>query len=163
MNKYFLLIALFAVTGCSRKTTVEVSQKPLTNAEILKTAKVDKYKIASPYGHEFTVEVTRFSGNEQSYNNTCKVTYILTNTGNKDFNHREIYSNNSTSKVVKEGDPSIIFEFATADGKRIQKTQFLYDDIAVGRSSEVHNVSIDVGLRSCDGEVKPIEIQYKQQ
>ncbi len=157
------MIALLVATGCGRKTTVAVVEKPLTTADLVKTAKVEKYVITSPYGHEFTIEVTRFDAQEQSYNNTCKVTYIVTNTGNKDFMHRETFNVANGGKTIKDGEPSLIFEFTTADGKKIQKPQFFYDDISVGRSSEVRNLSIDVGLRNCDGEVKPVRIQYKEQ
>jgi hypothetical protein len=162
MNKLILIaVLLFTVTGCARKTKVTIEQKP-AHEPIVRTVKADQYRITSPFGHEFTVDVTRFPKEDHGYNNTCKINYIITNSGGKDFRHRELF-NASGSKIAKSGEPSIVFEFTTSDGKKIEKTQSIYFDISSGRSSEVYTMSIDVGLGTCEGEVKPVCIQYEEQ
>ncbi len=162
MNKLTLLLALLLTAGCGRKTEVTIEQKPAVPE--VKVLKADRYVISSPYGHEFTVDVTRFPREDHGYNNTCKINYIITNTGSRDFQHREAFpASAATGKMVKNSEPSIVFEFTTSDGKKIEKTQSIYFDISAGRSSEVYTMSIDVGQGTCEGEVEPVRIQYHEQ
>lgn len=153
-----LLSILFIATGCSRKTTVTVTdQKPMAS-EKAAVVQTEHYKVTTSFGHEFMVDVSRFPKEDHGYNNSCKINYIITNTGTRAFLHREEFANGKSSK---SNEPAIVFEFHTADGKTIQKTQAIYFDIAPGRSSEVYTMSVDVGMGSCEGEAKPVEIRYR--
>jgi hypothetical protein len=159
MNKLLPVLALLlTTTGCARKTTIAVKNTKPMASEKAAVVQTDHYKVTTTFGHEFMVDVTRFPKEDHGYNNTCKINYIITNTGTREFLHREEFASGKSSK---SNEPAIVFEFHTSDGKKIQKTQAIYFDIAPGRSSEVYTMSIDVGMGACDGEVRPVEIRYR--
>lgn len=146
--------------GCSPKKVVTQAPKTKTFS--------NSYEISSPYGHKFRIEVDYIAKDLNTLNNGCEAQYIITNIGDKDFIREERFP---IGDVIINGsklqnfvfDPSLIFEFTTSDGKKIESSETLFHKILIGKSSSANSVSIDAGLRVCTGEVKPIRIDYRKE
>ena len=142
--------------------------KTTTSNETPKTKTfTNNYEIASPHGHRFKIEVDYIARDLNTLSNDCRAQYIVTNIGTKDYIREERFLAvkkviNGVSMQNEDFDPSLIFEFSTSDGKIIEASETMFDNILVGKSTEAKRVDINAGIRICVGEVKPIRINYRK-
>lgn len=162
-NFVLLLVILFA--SCS--TVINKTQKTQSVQQPPQNKHRNSYTLTSIIGHKFEIEIDYGAKSTPYLNNKCEAQFIITNIGTKDFIANEKFtadkvSTNATfTHLVKYFQPHIVFEFKTSDGKLVEGIENIYDDIPVGKSSQSHRVSINVGDRQCVGEIKPIKFGYK--
>ena len=160
-----ILFLVFIILSCSPK--VKLTTPPVVQTTPLKKTFSNAYFIDSPHGHKFKIEVDYMVKDINLMNNECKAQYVITNIGTKDFLYEERFP---IGKVTKNGytfeneyfDPSIVFEFTTTDGKKMEASMDLDKNILSRKSSAAESVYIRAGDRVCVGEVKPIRIEYRK-
>lgn len=159
MKSIFLILCLFAIiNGYSQKT------KPKTG-EVSKTKAIsNSYQISSPHGHKFKIEIDYIIRDSKTLSNDCIAQYIITNIGDKDYLREEQFpteKKNIYGGNITDFDPSLIFEFTTSDGKKIEASQNMDENILVGKSTQAKIVRIQAGARLCLGEIKPVRVQFR--
>lgn len=125
--------------------------------------------LTSEIGHKFEIEIDQGAktvpAGEQK--NRCNAQFTITNVGVVDFlGHENFTADKKSTKTsftpkTKYYQPHIVFEFKTTDGKIIDGSVNIQQDIAVGKSSESYSISITVGNRRCIEDVIPIKFAYK--
>lgn len=155
MKKLLVLLASFSLSSCLPNLTPTLA-KPVPEKIIV----TYPYVIESSHGIKLKIEVDElrsFIGN-MGEGNGCGARYIITNVGTKDYIRDEVFT---IGTQKHEFDPSLVFEFTTSDGKKIEVPETLMKNILAGKSTPQERVNVNVGSRTCVGEVKPIRIQYR--
>ena len=160
---YVLTVALFY--GCTQKIVPKTTNSTANDQAPKTKTFTNSYEITSPHGHRFKIEVDYIARELNTLNNGCEAQYMVTNIGTKDYIREEKFL--AEKKVINgistpnvDFEPSLIFEFSTSDGKKIEFSNLMRDNILVGKSTEEQIIRIDAGIRICVGEVKPIRIDY---
>ncbi|MBN8699656.1 MAG: hypothetical protein J0L54_08575 [Chitinophagales bacterium] len=127
----------------------------------------NEFELESGHGHKFKIEIDYIESKNKSDGNTCIAQYMITNIGAKDYIREEKFAAgekiiNGTKLPVEEFDPSLIFEFSTIDGKKIEVSETMLDNILVGKTTQARKVRAEVGFKTCSSEIKPIRIQYRK-
>lgn len=150
---YKTLLALTLVyTGC-----MPPPQKPHVNTpqEIATKNIVNKFIVTGEPGVKLEVEIEYAVGSDGYINNGCVAQYIVTNIGTKEYRYL------SSKQKVFDVYNKLVFEFQTSDGKVIQESVDLWDNLGVGKSLKAREIKTDVGLnRFCTG-VKAVRMDKR--
>lgn len=178
MKTIFKALTLLSITlliSCSSSKPIPIKKEPPKPTSQVKT---EEYIITSDLGHKIKVELEYKVLTKNGGLEGCAVGFILTNIGDLDFKKGVFYKgryinqeehqrliglmNGEHLKVIQYN-PEIVFEIKTSDGKTIEITEHLWDDILVGKSSTPDTARAKVSYvsnRFCVS-LKPIRIQGK--